>query len=73
MCEEACPVDAIELTPEYDLVGHSRQEMVFDKQKLLEMYDRTKEAKPRKDPKITGYPSTAVRLGQASPGEPAEE
>jgi NADH-quinone oxidoreductase subunit I len=55
MCEEACPVDAIELTPEYSLVGLTREEMVFDKQKLLEMFDRTRDIKPRKNPKITGY------------------
>lgn len=46
MCEEACPVDAIELTPVYDLVGLSRQEMIFDKEKLLAMYDRTIGIKP---------------------------
>ncbi|UCG15137.1 MAG: NADH-quinone oxidoreductase subunit I [Phycisphaerales bacterium] len=65
MCEEACPVDAIELTAEFDLVGLSREEMIFDKEKLLEMYDRTKDIKPRKDPKITGYPTTADRLATA--------
>ncbi len=41
MCEEACPVDAIELTPVYDIVGLSRQEMIFDKEKLLAVYDQT--------------------------------
>lgn len=46
MCEEACPVDAIELTTEYDIVGLSRQEMVFDKEKLLRVYDLTIEKKP---------------------------
>ena len=46
MCEEACPVDAIELTPVYDLVGLSRQEMIFDKSKLLAMYDQTIHKKP---------------------------
>ena len=46
MCEEACPVDAIELTTEYDVVGLSRQEMVFDKEKLLHVYDVTIEKKP---------------------------
>ena len=55
MCEEACPVDAIELTPEYHLVGRSREEMIFDKEKLLMIYDQTKDAKPRKNPPITGY------------------
>jgi len=46
MCEEACPVDAIELTTEYDIAGLSRQEMVFDKEKLLSIYDVTIEKKP---------------------------
>lgn len=46
MCEEACPVDAIELTPMYDVIGLSRQEMVFDKDKLLSVYDATIDRKP---------------------------
>ena len=46
MCEEACPVDAIELTPVYDLVGLTRQEMIFDKEKLLTVYDQTIDSKP---------------------------
>lgn len=46
MCEEACPVDAIELTTEYDIVGLTRQEMVFDKSKLLSIFDATIEKKP---------------------------
>jgi NADH-quinone oxidoreductase subunit I len=41
MCEEACPVDAIELTTLYDLTGLSREEMVFDKEKLLSVFDTT--------------------------------
>jgi NADH-quinone oxidoreductase subunit I len=41
MCEEACPVDAIELTSVYDLTGMSREEMLFDKEKLLGVYDKT--------------------------------
>jgi hypothetical protein len=32
--------------------------MVFDKDKLLEVYDRTKDVKPRKNPRITGYEGT---------------
>ncbi len=46
MCEEACPVDAIELTYVYDIVGLTRQEMIFDKEKLLEIYDQTIDRKP---------------------------
>ncbi len=65
MCEEACPVDAIELTPEFDLVGRTRDEMIFDKEKLLNVYDRTCDIKPRKNPRITGYTGT----GSHPPGE----
>ncbi len=55
MCEYACPVDAIELTPVYNLAGLSRDEMIYDKEKLLEMYDKTKDLKPRRFPPIVGY------------------
>ena len=41
MCEEACPVDAIELTSLFDLTGLSREEMMFDKEKLLSVFDQT--------------------------------
>jgi NADH-quinone oxidoreductase subunit I len=55
MCEEACPCDAIELTPQYELVGRSREEMIFDKEKLLQVYEETKDIKPRKNPPVTDY------------------
>ena len=44
MCEEACPVDAIELTTLYDLTGLSREQMIFDKEKLLGVFDQTTKA-----------------------------
>jgi len=43
MCEQACPCDAIELTSLYDLTGLSREEMIFDKEKLLSVFDQTKD------------------------------
>ena len=46
MCEEACPVEAIELTGLYDLTGLSREQMIFDKTKLLSVFDATKDAEP---------------------------
>lgn len=55
MCEEACPCDAIELTPAYDIIGATREEMVFDKEKLLDVFERTKNEKPRKNPAVTDY------------------
>jgi NADH-quinone oxidoreductase subunit I len=41
MCEEACPVDAVELTTLFDLTGLTREEMMFDKEKLLSVFDQT--------------------------------
>ncbi|MFQ5488959.1 MAG: 4Fe-4S binding protein, partial [Gammaproteobacteria bacterium] len=58
MCEEACPVDAIELTHQFDLVGRTREEMILSKEELLSVYDATKDAKPRKNPHVTGYAGT---------------
>ena len=46
MCEEACPCDAIELTPHYEVTGLSRNELIFDKSKLLQVYDETVGEKP---------------------------
>ncbi len=52
MCEEACPVDAIELTSLYDLSGRSREEMIFDKEKLLSIYDQTKDSEPSREERM---------------------
>jgi NADH-quinone oxidoreductase subunit I len=54
MCEEACPVDAIELTSLYNLTGRSREEMVFDKEKLLSVFDMTKDKEPMKSASMGG-------------------
>jgi NADH-quinone oxidoreductase subunit I len=64
MCEEACPVDAIELTTLYDLTGLSREQMVFDKEKLLSVFDATTRA--HTDPVRT----TGGALGPASEAPP---
>jgi NADH-quinone oxidoreductase subunit I len=60
MCEEACPVDAIELTTLFDLTGYTRKEMMFDKEKLLSVFDET--VKAGTDPVRT----QRGRLGPAS-------
>lgn len=60
MCEQACPVDAIELTTLGDLTGMSREEMIFDKEKLLSVFDQT--VKMGTDPVRTH----SGRLGPAS-------
>jgi NADH-quinone oxidoreductase subunit I len=48
MCEQACPCDAVELTSIFELTGVSREEMMFDKEKLLSVFDET--VKLGKDP-----------------------
>jgi NADH-quinone oxidoreductase subunit I len=65
MCEEACPVEAIELTGLYDLTGLSREQMIFDKTKLLSVFDLTKETEPMKygAPPATGTPIPQSQLG----------
>ncbi len=37
LCEEVCPEDAIVLSDTWELVGTSREEMIFDKEKLLQL------------------------------------
>ena len=37
LCEEVCPEDAIFLSNHYELAATSRAEMLFDKEKLLEL------------------------------------
>jgi NADH-quinone oxidoreductase subunit I len=66
MCEQACPVDAIELTTLYDLTGASREEMMFDKEKLLSVFDET--VKAGTDPIRT----RGGKLGVASEQPPGE-
>ena len=69
MCEEACPVEAIELTGLYDLTGLSREQMIFDKTKLLSVFDVTKEGEPMRlrpaarspmPPTANWWPSTSA-------------
>ena len=37
LCEDACPEEAIFMSKSYVVVGHSRELMVFDKEKLYEV------------------------------------
>ena len=70
MCEEACPVEAIELTGLYDLTGLTREQMIFDKTKLLSIFDVTKEAEPMRfgQPPAPGVtPPTALAAPDVMP------
>ena len=66
MCEEACPVDAIELTSLFDLTGRSREEMMFDKEKLLSVYDQTKDTEPMR---TRGGPQPPAPAAATPPAE----
>lgn len=64
-CEEVCPEQAIFLTPEYRTVGLSREEMIFPKERLLEM------GGVRKDPikkwsRLTGEAAERRPVGAAA-------
>ncbi len=45
MCEEACPEDAIELTEIYDFAAYRRDDLIWDKERLLKNYDITVDGK----------------------------
>ena len=63
MCEEACPVEAIELTGLYDLSGLTREQMIFDKTKLLSVFDATKDQEPMP---LAARPSAGIRRTRRS-------
>lgn len=71
MCEQACPVDAIELTSIYDLTGLTREEMIYDKEKLLEVFDQTSQT--GKDPVRTKSgvlgPASEILVDQSKPAK----
>jgi len=78
MCEEACPEQAIELTSLYDLTGKSREEMIFDKEKLLSVYDHTKDTEPifaswpLPEASAPGETDRPTNPPAPSPGQPTE-
>jgi NADH-quinone oxidoreductase subunit I len=39
-CVDACPVNALAMTPEYEYAVYNKRELIFDKQKLLSMGDK---------------------------------
>ena len=40
LCEESCPVDAIVEGPNFEFAAETREELFYDKAKLLENGDR---------------------------------
>ena len=66
MCEEACPVEAIELTGLYDLTGLTREQMIFDKTKLLSVFDADQGRRADEVRQAAGR-----RPARADPADPA--
>jgi NADH-quinone oxidoreductase subunit I len=44
-CEMACPEEAIELTEIYDFSDYTREDLIIDKDGLLEVFELTKDQK----------------------------
>ena len=44
LCQEACPVDAIVEGPNFEFATETREELIYDKQKLLDNGDRWERA-----------------------------
>lgn len=40
-CVEACPEDCISMTPDVEISGYTREELIWDKAKLLDNWDKT--------------------------------
>ena len=62
-CVEACPEDAIDMTNRFNFTNYTRQSFLWDKTKLLQMYDETREEPTlgqviRGEVHITGAPDT---------------
>ena len=53
-CQEVCPEEAIFLQKDYSLTGLTRAEMIYDKEKLLSIFDMTKDKEPMKSPALGG-------------------
>ena len=53
-------MDAIELTSIYDLTGKSREEMLFDREKLLSVYDETVDVRQGSGPDSRGRAGTGL-------------
>jgi len=53
-CEEACPKEAIVMSDLYEIAAGSREELIFDKAKLLSDYEQYKAPLPAKARRAAG-------------------
>lgn len=70
MCVQACPVDALAMTREYEWAVYDKRELFLNKQQLLAIGDRSF---PNKEKRIEfQHPNLAV-FNVAFPGQLAKE
>lgn len=48
MCVEACPEDAIDMTDRHNLADYTRRDFIYDKERLLNVYDEYIKTHPEK-------------------------
>ena len=48
MCVEACPEDAIDMTDRHNLADYTRRDFIYDKERLLSVYDEYIKSHPEK-------------------------
>jgi NADH-quinone oxidoreductase subunit I len=65
-CEEACPTDAIVLTPRFDIADYTRERLIFGKDKLLVkdpfvQHLANTESAVQTDPGVTPDPAQSAR------------
>jgi NADH-quinone oxidoreductase subunit I len=65
-CEEACPTYAIQLTPDFEMGEHRRQDLVYEKEDLLI-------AGPGKYPDYNFYRFAGLAIGGKDKGEAENE
>ena len=61
LCEEVCPEEAIFMSKTYAVVGHSRELMIFDKQKLYEIGGTRQDDIKKWSPEQKGDPARSHR------------
>lgn len=66
MCEEACPTTAIQLTPDFEMAEHNRQNLVYEKEHLLI-------SGPGKYPDYNFYRVAGMAIKGKDKGEAANE
>ena len=65
LCEDACPEEAIFMSKSYVVVGHSRELMIYDKEKLYEIGGIRQDDIKKWDESTKGPKSRSHRAGDA--------